>query len=73
MSTLKTIGICKNCTYWNIEGNKKSVGLCTSDKLSEDYYIIGHPADDMLIYPYVEGGWFETGPNFGCVHWMEKK
>jgi hypothetical protein len=28
---------------------------------------------DMLVYPYLEGGWFWVGPLFGCVHFKKKE
>ena len=54
---------CKDCKHRNEKG------LCESDKIQEDY---GHEdTTDMLVYPYLEGGYFEVGPKFGCVHFLE--
>jgi hypothetical protein len=67
---------CKTCKHWMPHSNKypksharedkKAGGLCQSEKLVEDWGG-GHGAD-MLIYEYLEGGGFWTGPDFGCVH-----
>jgi hypothetical protein len=39
-------------------------GLCEHDKIRESD---GHD-EDALVYSYLEGGYFWTGPRFGCVH-----
>lgn len=67
---------CKTCKHWTPYTTKypnggapedeRSGGLCGSEKLTEDYGL-GHGAD-MLVYPFMEGGDFWTGPQFGCVH-----
>ena len=38
--------------------------MCTNTHLVEEY----PREDDNLVYAYHEGGWFWTGPRFGCVH-----
>jgi hypothetical protein len=67
---------CKTCKHWmpysywlpkcSASEAKKAGGPCQSEKLVEDWGD-GYGAD-MLIYEYSEGGWFWTGPDFGCVH-----
>ena len=65
---------CKTCKHWapcassiaHWGNDKKAGGICSSDKIVEDYGQ-GHGAD-MMVYPYAEGGEFWTGPDFGCVH-----
>ncbi len=42
--------------------------FCTNEKLTEYGNFDDVALDDMLIYPYNEGCYFEVGPNFGCVH-----
>jgi hypothetical protein len=67
---------CKTCKHWmpysdkypkgHASEAKKAGGLCQSEKLVED---LGDDyGADMLIYEYLEGGGFWTGPDFGCVH-----
>lgn len=60
--------LCKTCAHWR-EGDRRAIGygggVCRNPKITEDY---GQRTDDMLVYPYNEGGWFWTGPDFGCVH-----
>jgi hypothetical protein len=45
-------------------------GICGNENLTEDYGVHG---DDMLVYPYTEGGEFWTGPKFGCVHFESRR
>jgi hypothetical protein len=60
---------CKTCVYWKEE----SIGIhkfrvCDSNKIQEE---CGQPKGerlDMLVYSYYEGGYFKSGPDFGCVH-----
>mgnify|MGYP001611991145 FL=1 len=62
---------CKTCQLWRpVVGefyNKEASngGICKSGKITEE---IGGYAPDRLVYPYDEGGYFWTGPDFGCVH-----
>lgn len=60
---------CKTCKHWapHLDGHLLHLGgRCNSDKLAE--YDTEVTASDMLIYDYSEGGGFNTGPAFGCVH-----
>lgn len=70
---------CKTCKHWvrysvkyprsKEADDKMAGGICESEKFWEgDWY--GHPPD-ALVYPYDEGGEFWTGPEFGCVHFVE--
>jgi hypothetical protein len=45
-------------------------GGCENPKLHDKRY---SRARDELAYSYDEGGWFEVGPDFGCVHWQAAK
>jgi hypothetical protein len=58
------MNFCETCEYRNAEG------ICGSNKIMEDlaanYEAI--ESQDMMIYPYQEGGKFWVGPKFGCVH-----
>jgi hypothetical protein len=43
---------------------------CTNKKIGEEWdFDSDEDKKDALIYSYSEGGWFEVGENFGCVHW----
>jgi len=62
---------CQNCMYWTRfkeSYENKEYGDCNNDKFNYEY-----PAknkDDNLVYRDGEG-WsagFETGQNFGCIH-----
>jgi hypothetical protein len=62
---------CKTCEHWNRVTpypNERSYynsgGYCESPKIGEG---IEHEPDS-LVYSYMEGGSFWTGPMFGCVH-----
>ena len=67
---------CKTCEHWapcssdtsfaNRKNDEKAGGICRSDKITEDHW--GRHGSDWLVYPYQEGGYFWTGPDFGCVH-----
>jgi hypothetical protein len=66
---------CKTCEHWVKETEWTIAtfgGICVSPKLAEDADYPGVRKDDMLIYSYYEGGYFETGPDFGCVHHTQK-
>jgi hypothetical protein len=65
---------CKDCKFRVPLGNKTYPNLhqCISPKLTEDYGVYDKKGD-MLIYPYIEGGWFEVGEKFGCVHFKKSR
>jgi len=52
---------CKDCLY-----NVKH--FCENEKLSEDFGFTEEEKNDMLVYSYQEGGRFEVGDMFGCIH-----
>jgi len=63
----KEIGTCKDCALRN---HKK---ICQSPYLTEYLYRDDDiDKDSCLFYSYDEGGWFEVGDNFGCIHFKEK-
>lgn len=64
MNTI-TIGFCKDCV-WRKENRR-----CSNSHIDEDYGIKSEE-DNMLVYSYDEGGSFEAGDNFGCVHFKEQ-
>lgn len=69
---------CKTCKNWKPKNgnfqmadqrrNEGEGGLCSSDKLCENWGPTSYQPD-ALVYPYSEGAEaFWTGPDFGCVH-----
>jgi hypothetical protein len=65
---------CKTCAHWTEEApydqpEREVVRRCSCIKLQEGLYDLDR---DSLCYPYTEGGVFYTGPDFGCVHHLEK-
>jgi len=54
---------CKDCKF-----NKG--GDCVSEKIGERSG--DDDTDDQLIYSYDEGGGFEVGDYFGCVHFESR-
>lgn len=68
---------CKDCEYRDKEGN------CTHEKIREEFFVerwddenpVNREVDrsDCLLYTYEEQGEFWVGPEFGCVHFEEKK
>jgi len=68
------MGICENCKYWDEENSDYyGFGNCNSKKIVNNE----NPEtteDDMMICFDDEGSVsFQTGRNFGCIHWQEKK
>jgi hypothetical protein len=55
---------CSSCKWWEdsfcANWNKIKENEGKEDSVSKN--------TDRLIYTYHEGGGFQTGPNFGCVH-----
>ena len=65
---------CKTCQHWDevrpLWGRNIELAECLSGKFMEG----DHDYDtDCVIYTYEEGGSFLTGPDFGCIHYEEKK
>jgi len=64
---------CKNCRWWmrKAEGD---CGECACEKFilgDELYYSKPRPLD-ILVYDGDAGACFDTGPDFGCVHFQEE-
>ena len=60
-------GYCKDC-YWRDNGR-----YCSNENAIDENYGQGRGYnDDRLIYSYQEGGAFEVGDKFGCVHFKSK-
>ena len=67
----KEIGRCKDCV-WREERLKGNM-VCENPHLTEYLYRDDSVSkEDCLFYSYDEGGWFEPGDNFGCIHFKEK-
>jgi hypothetical protein len=78
---------CKTCTHWSAPVDRvlrDGYGECNADVFREDGRSWYNRDDDGLIttpktetdrvcYSYDEGGWFQTGPDFGCVHHKAKE
>jgi hypothetical protein len=70
--------MCKDCSYY--EGNKEGYNNCSCDKFlySEDKDELREKGmtdfSDCLVYWDGEGYManFHVGPNFGCIHWVQK-
>lgn len=67
---------CKTCKHHKAEQYNRpwapGYKYCQSDKIIEDGYpLIPVKPSDMLVYDYSESGGFQTGPDFGCVHWLQ--
>lgn len=68
---------CKTCVHWVQNEDAKHEfadgGYCGHGKVGEDYYSEEAYQPDALVYSYLEGGRFWTGPEFGCVHHKGKE
>lgn len=59
--------ICETCSHRNDHG------VCMNiNKLNEAGEFGSNELKDMLVYSSQEGGAFEVGPLFGCVHHRER-
>ena len=61
---------CKDCKFREkyYEGNY----ICRNyDKLDEDHGV--GKDNDQLSYSYNEGGYFQVGDFFGCVHFKQRE
>lgn len=59
---------CNSCIFW--EKDPKSIGplgQCENPQFS-DMLHEGIDQDNAVIYSFAEGGSFNTGKNFGCIH-----
>lgn len=64
-------GRCKTCQHWSqAPCNTKPLGLCACPKFVYEKFDEETQADGLYYWDY-EGysAGFETGPDFGCVHW----
>ena len=59
---------CKNCKFWK-QKEKKTSGECANKKFANGNDVYKCPKDGLRYWDYegYECG-FETGPNFGCIH-----
>ena len=53
---------CKDCDWW------KNKHCLNKEKIGENICWDEDKNIDQLSYQYNEGGSFQTGPMFGCVH-----
>ena len=61
-------GYCKDCEW------RDEYRYCMNrEKLDENWHQGFGENDDRLIYSYQEGGVFQVGDNFGCVHFKKKQ
>lgn len=66
---------CKDCKYWKREvypGKEQYYGSCSNEKLV-DTNIAQIPVDGLGTHDH--GGYmsgFNTGENFGCIHFTNK-
>ncbi len=68
------IGHCKDCKHWRCfcyqrDPNEPS-GRCISEKFTQDDKAPSHFDGIRTDKPYMTG--FETGAEFGCIHFVEK-
>jgi hypothetical protein len=72
---------CKDCKHWDRNkevGENKKFGSCGSEKFEDNSnrgFYSKEFADDMFVYSDYESyaANFETGENFGCVHFEKKE
>lgn len=66
--------VCKNCKLWIAPKSDYPAGDCSSSKWVKGYLSIKHPASGFAsdcVHVEDDEGWgFETGPEFGCIHWI---
>lgn len=56
---------CKDCVF-HVKGN------CLNPHLTDEEYNPDFDKTVGLKYSYDEGGWFEVGEYFGCIHFKDK-
>lgn len=56
---------CKDCVF-RVKGN------CLNPHLTDEEYNPDFDKTVGLKYSYDEGGWFEVGEYFGCIHFKDK-
>lgn len=71
---------CNTCRYWNSRdvgandehGRRITMGECDNKKCAS--YMASQNPDDAAPYAETIADLsFRTGPEFGCIHWAEKK
>lgn len=62
---------CKDCVFRQVNCNTRE-SVCLSPYLTDDAYDQDFDRTKGLKYSYDEGGWFEVGDYFGCVHFKDK-
>lgn len=60
---------CYSCAFWK---NRTYGAVCENLHFFEEIPPMGIHKEDSLYYPYSEGGYFNTGPWFGCIHFTHK-
>jgi len=62
---------CITCRHWTRNGESETSGKCGSSKFV--YGFSGFPKDSLCYWDH-EGysAGFDTGEDFGCVHWAER-
>ena len=76
-------GRCESCKHWTPRAYKSAYeseipegGNCTCEKfMYTEETELKRPGNDCLVYWDYEGysAGFETGKDFGCVHWEAKQ
>ena len=73
--------ICKNCIFWRRAGNEASIEY--GNRYSEKFIYMGNGTkilvNELGVKHYKQHMWnnafkfadFETGPEFGCIHFHE--
>jgi hypothetical protein len=67
-------GRCKTCRYWDRRTTNDDVRECTNPAIGERGRLRDNGCDlraDRLEYEYNEDGLIFTGPEFGCVHYIQ--
>ena len=69
---------CKDCKYWSKRHVTDINGGCSNDKFVYNDGMVSlqmQEFNDCLVYGDTEmyNAWFQTGPNFGCVHFEDKR
>ena len=74
-------GRCGTCKHWTrysaddfrIGYHGSHAGDCSSDKFQYGIQTYNTPIDGLLYWDRKDkGAEFNTGENFGCVHWIAK-
>mgnify|MGYP001394991771 CR=1 FL=1 len=64
---------CQDCIFWKRDGERK-FGTCGSEKFVYDADESGFQGDELHYWDHESySASFETGENFGCVHFRPKE